>query len=448
MFALVRFDNGLHYVLPSKRVTIIQGKNCIAKYKNGAKYNGYLIDYSDTKADLMKMQEKLLKQKDMINDGDLTLNIMNEHDNSLQNRVGYSTPINSSTVSISDLEISNISSKNQSMVPSTTLESSDPPSGYTEQFNSLESNWPDMSDEHNSHNIQPQATHEISQRNNQMLSVPQNDSGITTNNFYTDNINECTEDDSNLTRLKDVDEESSNERENADVPNYEPSESTNNATIESNAVFEKSSIKEKSLQFDNGNPVDVRELTVPKSHEQKSSKKYMCPFCNMLQTKFQRHLVNKHKNEKDVKEFMVYKPFHPNRRSIIAELRKRGNFQHDTKPELNTGRRLSGYIHICACNVLRRTIFPVLRDDDVARCIRYDELIIQFGNKLCDKYTMTHQHDMIRAQLCLLGHFKLVMMKQNKQIHKYKDVFKPQNFDNAIECLRKIANWDEKIMWF
>lgn len=55
---------------------------------------------------------------------------------------------------------------------------------------------------------------------------------------------------------------------------------------------------------------------------------------------------------------------------------------------------------------------------------------------------------MIRAQLRLLGRFKLEIMKQNKQIQEFKDVFKPRNFDDAINNLRKVANWDDSIMWF
>lgn len=58
------------------------------------------------------------------------------------------------------------------------------------------------------------------------------------------------------------------------------------------------------------------------------------------------------------------------------------------------GRRLTGYFHSCANKVLREIIFPVLRDDAVTRCIKYDELIL-FGNKLCERYTSSHQHDMI-----------------------------------------------------
>lgn len=51
---------------------------------------------------------------------------------------------------------------------------------------------------------------------------------------------------------------------------------------------------------------------------------------------------------------------------------------------LSSDRRLGGYIHPCTNNTLRRCVFPILRDDDISRCIKYDKLIIQFGNKLCD----------------------------------------------------------------
>lgn len=115
---------------------------------------------------------------------------------------------------------------------------------------------------------------------------------------------------------------------------------------------------------------------------------------------------------------------------------------------LSSGRRLGGYIHPSANNTLRRYVFPILRNDDVSRCIKYDELIVQFANKLCDKYTLIHQHDMIRAHLRLLGRFKLEIMALDNEICEFKDIFKPQNFDKAVDSLRKVAHWDLNIMWF
>lgn len=42
------------------------------------------------------------------------------------------------------------------------------------------------------------------------------------------------------------------------------------------------------------------------------------------------------------------------------------------------GRKVSGRIHGSASNILRNKIFPILRDDEVTRVIRYDSLIIVY----------------------------------------------------------------------
>lgn len=239
-----------------------------------------------------------------------------------------------------------------------------------------------------------------------------------------------------------------------------------------------------------------------KANEKK--KRHFCPFCKTLQTKLSRHLCLKHKDQNEVQKFIHPPSKNWERRKLIAELRKRGDYIHNTMPEFNSGilivprqlqeksqntaedyvccinckgffakitirlhyqfcskpygkgsrnnfalgRRMTGYIHECANNTLRQIVFPVLRDDKVTRCIKYDELIIQFGNKLCDKYTLNHQHDMIRAQLRLLGRFKLELLSTDNSLVHFKDMFKPQHFNKAIDCLRRVAQWDTNIMWF
>lgn len=44
MFSLVKFDNDEYEVIPSNKVKVIQGTDCLVKYKNGAKYHAYLLD--------------------------------------------------------------------------------------------------------------------------------------------------------------------------------------------------------------------------------------------------------------------------------------------------------------------------------------------------------------------------------------------------------------------
>lgn len=46
MFSLVKFDNGEYSVLLTKRIKIIQNKNCVVRYIGEAKYRANLLDTS------------------------------------------------------------------------------------------------------------------------------------------------------------------------------------------------------------------------------------------------------------------------------------------------------------------------------------------------------------------------------------------------------------------
>ncbi|XP_065364497.1 uncharacterized protein LOC135957639 [Calliphora vicina] len=190
------------------------------------------------------------------------------------------------------------------------------------------------------------------------------------------------------------------------------------------------------------------------------------------------------------------------RLKIINELRKKGDFLHNTSSNFNSGilivsrqqqrniknkaddyvcctnckayfskrtlrihtkkclpnknkrtnfiesRRSTQYMHSVANKVLKLKIFPVLRDDTISRSVRYDELILKFGNKLTEKYSSEHQHDMIRANLRLLGRFKIELKQLDPDINELKDIFKPHLFDKCVKALRTVAQWDEDLMWF
>lgn len=230
--------------------------------------------------------------------------------------------------------------------------------------------------------------------------------------------------------------------------------------------------------FQDVSPLDIRNVQIPCSKDsslKRTVKKYFCPYCKKFQTKFARHLEMKHKMEADVQKFIHIKKGTHERAKLIATIRNHGSLLHNTHNELNTGilvtvrqrqakynktaddytccsnckgfyskctirlhykkckttykkgvheimvmgRRITGYIHSCANKVLREIVFPVLKDDAVTRCIKYDELLILFGNKLCERYTSTHQHDMIRAHLRLLGRYKLAIQEIDKKIDDF-----------------------------
>ncbi|XP_058980559.1 uncharacterized protein LOC131803367 isoform X1 [Musca domestica] len=115
--------------------------------------------------------------------------------------------------------------------------------------------------------------------------------------------------------------------------------------------------------------------------------------------------------------------------------------KHNSRSNFIEGRKLTQYIHHVASPAMKTTIFPVLRNDNITKAIRFDELIIRYGNRLSEKLSQSHHHDQIRANMRLLGRFKIEFMKIVPEISELKDIFKPYLFDNAIEALRKTAKW-------
>lgn len=83
------------------------------------------------------------------------------------------------------------------------------------------------------------------------------------------------------------------------------------------------------------------------------------------------------------------------------------------------GNTVEGRLHTSASDTLRLVIFPVLKEDDIVRLIRYDWLIILYGNKLCIKYGPYYQHNMTRARLRFIGRF----LQAAKQINSELKIF-------------------------
>ncbi|KAI8114694.1 hypothetical protein CVS40_12958 [Lucilia cuprina] len=179
------------------------------------------------------------------------------------------------------------------------------------------------------------------------------------------------------------------------------------------------------------NPLKLVQIKVPFRNQK--SKKHFCIFCKTLQMKLARHFFLKHKSEKQIKE-ILHLPSRSNYRlKVIDDLRKKGDFLHNTSEERNigilivtrqqqekrknepddyvcctnckgfyskntirihlpkcakgvknardnliSGRKMTQYIHSAANFTIRTKIFPVLRNDDITKAIRYDELIIKY----------------------------------------------------------------------
>jgi len=107
------------------------------------------------------------------------------------------------------------------------------------------------------------------------------------------------------------------------------------------------------------------------------------------------------------------------------------------------GRTVACRIHSSACTILRRLVFPVMREDSITQLIRFDELVIAYGNKMCMKYRLQHQHDMIRARLRLLGRFLATMKEIDNIVGDFTSIYDPQKYDLCVKAVNNLAQFDE-----
>lgn len=229
------------------------------------------------------------------------------------------------------------------------------------------------------------------------------------------------------------------------------------------------------------------------------SKKLFCMYCNKFQTKFARHLQNIHHDKEEVKKFIHLPRGCSDRKNIIDKIKKKSQFYYNTSSMVNDGelivsrrppkslkrqakdykacqkckgfftknnirhhaamcfsfdgkknrtllvmgRKIEGRIHPEASDLLRKVVFPVLREDSVVRSIRYDRLLILYANKMCCKYRLQHQHDRIRSNLRLLGRFLIVLKERNKNINEFSNLYDTDYFDDVIYAINQVAGFDE-----
>lgn len=106
------------------------------------------------------------------------------------------------------------------------------------------------------------------------------------------------------------------------------------------------------------------------------------------------------------------------------------------------GRAIIGRINPIAEETLRKVVFPALREDEVIRTIRYDELIIMFGNRLCRKYRKQYQHKLIRSHLRYLGRFLIIMKDMNVQVTDMQSIYHPAFYEDCVRAVNNMSGFD------
>ena len=83
-----------------------------------------------------------------------------------------------------------------------------------------------------------------------------------------------------------------------------------------------------------------------------------------------------------------------------------------------------------------------MREDNVIRIIRYDQLLMCWTNKLIIKYKLNHHADMIRARLRLLGRFLKELKKIKPKIENFMDLCDPEYYDSVIKATNLVVGYD------
>ena len=227
------------------------------------------------------------------------------------------------------------------------------------------------------------------------------------------------------------------------------------------------------------------------------SRRNACLFCNKTVTQISKHLQKVHKDEEKIKR-VLHLPKGDEKNRLLSELRVAGNAAFNQTQNVNKGqlivtrrsrkqsnntaknytvcafckgtfskisirkhfRKCSGKIDKCrmvlavgrlaanriASHATARTRKEVayIRDDEVGRIIRHDNLIIEYANQLTLKYKLPHEQDMIRARLRLVARFLIAIKEIDPKIRDLAAVFDPKHYDSTIAAINVVARYNSE----
>ncbi|XP_043275584.1 uncharacterized protein [Venturia canescens] len=227
------------------------------------------------------------------------------------------------------------------------------------------------------------------------------------------------------------------------------------------------------------------------------NKKNVCLYCQKPQSKIARHLELVHGNETKVKEFISLPPNNKQRKMLIGLIRKKGNFINIDRKRNNDGlivpvrrprdptkcsgeyyrpcpkclgmfsknnirhhlcqsdvtttkgimleaRRVAGQVHPEASKKMRQEILPRLQDGPVSNAVKFDKLIVLYGNDMSSRHRKQYLESMVRSELRLLGRFLLVMKKLDNTIVDLTSVFDPKYWKQMLKALDIMGKLDPK----
>lgn len=89
-----------------------------------------------------------------------------------------------------------------------------------------------------------------------------------------------------------------------------------------------------------------------------------------------------------------------------------------------------------------REVIPVMKEDSIVQLIRYDWLLIAYGNLLCMKYSFHFQQNMIRAKLRLAGRVLQALRNINSEVTDFASIYNPTHYKSLIDAIKVVGKFD------
>lgn len=112
------------------------------------------------------------------------------------------------------------------------------------------------------------------------------------------------------------------------------------------------------------------------------------------------------------------------------------------------GRACEGRLHADACPELNEEIFARMRPTEFLRLIRFDWLVVCYGNILCLNFSPHYQHGHIRNKISSAGKLLLAAKSISSNVTDFASLYHVQMCDIVIEAIRSVAKFDMKAKQF
>lgn len=90
------------------------------------------------------------------------------------------------------------------------------------------------------------------------------------------------------------------------------------------------------------------------------------------------------------------------------------------------------------------TLFTTFRQNEIVHLIRFDWLIILFGNKICQKNAKSYQKGMKRYRLRMAGRILQTLKTIEPDVTDFASIYKSKYYDSLVEAIRIVSRYDDE----